>query len=327
MINKLSIYIPTYNREKRLLQLLKSIEQINSDFLEEVIISDNCSKYDVENSVRSNLSEVFFDKIRIIKNPVNIAAPGNIRNAFYWCRTKWMWLIGDDDEVLPDSLKIIETDVLEDPNCAQFRYSCLVNSDSEFKEDDMKLSSLNDFIDYYNNEAHTKENFAFMSNNVFNMELIAPFIMYTFIFSTSLTHIIPFLKGLDERAIYIRYRGDKIIRYLMPEVGTEWNKMRVMLAISTVSHIPFKSLNIKSKKRLLQICSLVRFDILISHMTKNKDKGYDYIMLSEVYNGLYRYTEPWYRRVLYYFFKIELLTSIPVCSLPINFIRAFLNRK
>ena len=55
----LSIAIPTYNRRDALLSLLKGIETLDYSPIYEVIISDNCSNYDVEAVLKENLSPDF----------------------------------------------------------------------------------------------------------------------------------------------------------------------------------------------------------------------------------------------------------------------------
>ena len=149
------------------------------------------------------------------------------------------------------------------------------------------------------------------------MDKLTPYFMYAFIYSTSLTQLIPLFMGLDERKIYARYRKASIIRYIHPENGTEWNHMRIILAISTISHIPLKSIDKKLKSELLNMAKCVDLLHIIKYLS-DKKYTFDYHMISSVYHGLYKYVEPWYIKILYYVMLFQLKTSIPLCSLIVK---------
>ena len=104
---KLSICIPTYNRPNQLPNCLNSIliakKKANLDF--EVCISDNGSSYDVK-----NLIEQFSDqlKIKLNINKQNLGYQPNLLKVISISKGEFVWAIGDDDLLLPDSLKIVE---------------------------------------------------------------------------------------------------------------------------------------------------------------------------------------------------------------------------
>lgn len=205
---RLTIAIPTYNRKNDLIRLLKGIERLDYKKLKEIIISDNHSPYDINEVLKAELSVEFLSHCRIIVNPVNIGGPGNIKNQLLYCQSKWLWMIGDDDEVLPDSLDIIYDDIEDDPECAFFRYSIVAESRENgnleiITEDNRKMCSLDDFMTYYEEKERHKGNMVFMSNNIFNMDALSPYINYAFTYNTSITQLIPFFMGLDDGKIYI----------------------------------------------------------------------------------------------------------------------------
>jgi len=118
MNHKITIGIPTYNRENQLRNQLQCKIKQDLTFVEEIIIVDNHSNYDIVNSI----SELNCTKLRLITNPFNIKMATNMEMPFLYCKTEWLWLLSDDDEVLPDSINTI-TDVKMD-----FCQSCILEN-------------------------------------------------------------------------------------------------------------------------------------------------------------------------------------------------------
>ena len=113
MKKELSICIPTYNRKNNLIHQLNSlIYQEGASFVN-IFVIDNCSNYDVEKAINEEFDKDKINNISIIRNKTNIGGSANIASIFFHCNTSWMWLLGDDDESNPNSIKKI----LEDINC------------------------------------------------------------------------------------------------------------------------------------------------------------------------------------------------------------------
>jgi len=97
----LSICIPTFNRAKHLDNCLSSILTALRDVeLEvEVCISDNCSTDNTEQIVLNSKLPVIYKK-----NSENIGIARNFLSAVGLASGEFVWLIGDDDLLLPDSI-------------------------------------------------------------------------------------------------------------------------------------------------------------------------------------------------------------------------------
>ena len=103
----LTICIPTYNRAEKIRErLLELLPQIGNEV--EVLIIDNGSNVFVENAI-SDLIENR-KNIKVIRNKFNIGMSANIARCIEVCETKWLWLLGDDDAVLPGALNDILND-------------------------------------------------------------------------------------------------------------------------------------------------------------------------------------------------------------------------
>lgn len=99
----LSICIPTYNRAHHLINCLNSISiaATRSRIQFEVCISDNCSTDNTEQVVQS-----FEKKLQLSfhKQKSNLGIPQNFLHVVSMASAEYIWLIGDDDLLLPDSI-------------------------------------------------------------------------------------------------------------------------------------------------------------------------------------------------------------------------------
>lgn len=112
----LSIYIPTYNRPRELIQLLECLKhervQLTDPAAVEIIVSDNAS----DTCIRSLIEPNHYD--RWFHQEENIGADANILLSRERASGTYLWCIGDDDLIAQDALKKI-VDVLTKISIAQ----------------------------------------------------------------------------------------------------------------------------------------------------------------------------------------------------------------
>tara|TARA_B100001093_G_scaffold304651_1_gene290526 strand:+ start:26837 stop:27850 length:1014 start_codon:yes stop_codon:yes gene_type:complete len=106
---KLSICIPTFNRAKHLSNCLQSIISMNkpTGLNYEVCISDNGSNDNTKEIVLKAKKKI---KINYSRNEINLGIPRNFIKVVSMAVGEFVWLIGDDDLLLPytlDTLKIL----------------------------------------------------------------------------------------------------------------------------------------------------------------------------------------------------------------------------
>ncbi|MCG3770996.1 MAG: Abequosyltransferase RfbV [Nitrosomonadaceae bacterium] len=101
---QLSICIPTYNRAAHLANCLQSLisNQVRSKVKFQVCVSDNCSTDETENVVRRVQASI---AIKYHKNLTNLGIPRNFLNAVAMADGEFVWLIGDDDLLLPFAIE------------------------------------------------------------------------------------------------------------------------------------------------------------------------------------------------------------------------------
>jgi abequosyltransferase len=103
----LTISIPTYNRSFFLNELLSCLlDQCISNPKIELLVSDNDSSDETPSIVKAYINRGL--EIRYLRNTTNVGADRNFLQCFEKARGKYVWIIGDDDVVIPGAIgKII----------------------------------------------------------------------------------------------------------------------------------------------------------------------------------------------------------------------------
>lgn len=111
---KLSICIPTYNRASHLANCLNSIIScsLNSDLKFQVCVSDNHSTDDTESVVQTAKSVI---DIKYHKNKYNLGIPRNFLNVVSMSDGDFIWLLGDDDLLMPHAVESLYKIIDEHP--------------------------------------------------------------------------------------------------------------------------------------------------------------------------------------------------------------------
>ncbi len=233
-VNKyLTIVIPTYNRERQLIRLLKSIERQDSIDSYYIVILDNHSDYDVETSLNKQFSGTFFKNIDFYHRPYNAGGDYNIGSAFLFAKSQYLWIIGDDDEVTDGCFEAIEENIRKYPDMPFFKYHIKGNARYE---DNIIIKSIEDFKTQYKRGYFVAGDVIFMSNNIFNLPAIGDYISTALYYSyCSIPHTIPMLRCLaDERPFLWSHQA--IIKYNAPE-GDHWNFLKIATSFSTLLDI------------------------------------------------------------------------------------------
>ena len=127
---KLSICIPTFNRAKCLVNCLESIllnvDRLNLAF--QICVSDNCSTDDTEQVVRAAQERMPIDYQR---NSKNVGIPQNFLNVVEMAKGDFVWLIGDDDLLMPMALKKV-IELIENNPCVDYFYINAFHLTTEF---------------------------------------------------------------------------------------------------------------------------------------------------------------------------------------------------
>jgi len=128
---QLTISIPTFNRPELVLQQVGSLlPQLTSNVFLRVI--DNCSTTDVADSIRKRIPDQQLQQVEIIRNRQNIGGSANILRCLELCQTEWLWILGDDDTILPDAVKSALDAIAGNPESLAINFSSPSYSQSEY---------------------------------------------------------------------------------------------------------------------------------------------------------------------------------------------------
>lgn len=130
---KLSICIPTYNRASHLANCLNSIILCNSqsEFNFEICVSDNGSYDETEAVVHHAQSSI---NIKYHRNQTNLGIPRNFLQVVSMADGEFIWLIGDDDLLMPDAIRTLYRLINCHPNI-DFFYVNSFHLHTEFLKD------------------------------------------------------------------------------------------------------------------------------------------------------------------------------------------------
>lgn len=221
----LSIVIPTYNRPKSLFKTLEKLSSVeNIDKLTEILIIDNHSTLPLKSS-----EEFPTLKIRVIRNEYNCGLSLNIMNCFVQCKTKWFWLLSDDDNIKINDIQIILDDIKKcQTNTALIKYAAEFSVLNNNEVDTLgrylqTASSIGRRAAGVNN---------FISNCVFNNHILRDYLNsgYQYL-STYVPHLAVLYRALYEDKYRVLLKGIDIVTYTPPtEQG--YNKLEICLGLT-----------------------------------------------------------------------------------------------
>ncbi|MDS3842651.1 glycosyltransferase family 2 protein, partial [Staphylococcus hominis] len=131
-----SIIIPTYNRDKKLIKraLVSVLKQTYQNF--EIILVDDNINSDISNDVKKLVDELNDKRIKYIKNKQNIGGAKSRNKAIKIAKGDYITFLDDDDFYLKDKLKK-QVDYLEN-NEFNFVISNLVIVNENYKIKDIR---------------------------------------------------------------------------------------------------------------------------------------------------------------------------------------------
>jgi Predicted glycosyltransferases len=307
----LTIAIPTYNRRHQLIRLLKSIE--TQDCLNQcnIVISDNCSNYSVSDAISEEFSDSFIHLISIYNRFVNTGGNFNISSLFTFSETKLLWIVGDDDELLPGAIKKVIDYHNNYPDIPFFKFAMPA---SFSLSEDIKLSCVNDLVKCHK-KGYLIGSILFVSNNVYNVELIKPFLSDCLYFEyCSIPHILPMIHCLVDSDYDVLLCKDYIVKYNSPD-GDHWNRIKVVTSLSTFLDIDWGK-HSEIKKSFRVISEYFGFGVFLMDCMNIPDKSYrNYVYwkgINTVFNRKKNIFE-WFALLCYkleLWFHIKFLTGL-----------------
>jgi glycosyltransferase involved in cell wall biosynthesis len=112
MLNRIIIFIPTYNCQQQIPRVLSKIDRYVQSYIDEVLIIDNRSS---DNTVNEAIlaSEGISKKVTVLRNNQNYNLGGSIKRAFiYAIENNYDYMItlhGDDQADIRDLLPVFQS--------------------------------------------------------------------------------------------------------------------------------------------------------------------------------------------------------------------------
>lgn len=253
----LTIVIPTYNREKRLLNTLKKLEsQTNKNFY--LVIVDNSSDYDIEKMLKNNIGNDLRKKTELRKNNVNIGMVGNLSKIMILSKTEWLWTLSDDDEPINNAVDLIYKEIEEANNkLGMISFEGIADdiiTAQRGKKKEIIIKDLNELIDrcYFRKTKVKDLQIIFLSTGIYNVKLLNKYLINSFTYgNTYIPQSIPIILSLYDKAIEVKFVSKVLVKYIPPD-SEFWDGIKVTLGMSTISHLPLE-LNKKDFGKLMEL--------------------------------------------------------------------------
>jgi hypothetical protein len=177
MTLRLTIAIPTYDRNDLLHRhVAELLPQLTSDVC--LIILDNASPKPVRDTLGELLGQCPSAAVRIIRHRVNIGASANVMRCMELCETPWLWILGDDDRPMANSVTIALSAI------QQHNDHLFISFNGMYRAVDREIHTdgLVDFVDNIPNFA----NMTLISSNLVHVEKMTPYLRLGYFYAYSL---------------------------------------------------------------------------------------------------------------------------------------------
>lgn len=207
----LTIAIPTYNRVDKLKKQINRLLMQMNEF-DILLISDNSTP-----GFSSDELSCFNDQRLILhRNECNVGITANIVKCFERTNTDWMWLLSDDDEVLPGALDIVR--------------EYISNGQADFVNFTTDLNKLNqtDVICenvemYLSNLKNNFGNHLLISNNLYRMSMIRPNMKFLYWGCyANAPHLAPVYYALENNNAKIALSNKSVVNWNKPDINETW---------------------------------------------------------------------------------------------------------
>jgi abequosyltransferase len=220
VVHSLTIVIPTYRRSAF---LRRSLERLHDQCPPTVrlVVLDNSSADDTKQVVAESAARFATGQLRYVCHPVNIGACANLLRAFEVPETEWVWVLGDDDEVLSDAIHTIEAVLSRHLDAACLSFRSLTDGEARPRNSTIISVGLPDFIeklDYFCDVL-------LMSTNVYRVSALQRFLRVGYFQCNSFApHVAMLLGCLRETPdAQVVLASEQIVKWNRADPGKTWD--------------------------------------------------------------------------------------------------------
>lgn len=228
----LTVAIPTYNRNR---QLGATLEHLLPQLTPEcqLLIIDNASDIPVADTLRATLARFPAVAPRLVRNRVNIGGNANILRCFELCDTDWLWVLGDDDEVLPGAVTTILAHLDAYPESLFFNFAY-----DPWRKHSVLASGIKELVKSLDASA----NLPFMSSEIYKAPAVLPYLKFGYQYAYSmLPHLAILFMAIGETGICCLSR-ERIIDTIREPVSADqqWSQINFSLGFPTLLDLPLR---------------------------------------------------------------------------------------
>ncbi len=229
----LSVVIPTYNRNARLLatleQLLPQLEREAARC--QLLILDNASPTPVIETVGELLARFPGVKSEVQRNRANIGANANILRCFEECQTPYLWTLSDDDDLKPDAVQTILSHIEAHPECVFFNFG--VEHSAPREKTYFSRGQL-DFVRRMDSFGNT----IFISTNVYRNDAVLDSLKFAHHYTyTAVPQFVMVFKSLQADSVCCFSHQPIVTLGLVPPEH-QWSRVLLALGVRTLLELP-----------------------------------------------------------------------------------------
>lgn len=280
----LTIAIPTYGRPHELRHCVQLLS-LQSSARFHLLILDNASPEPAAMALEGLLEGYPAESVRLVRNPFNIGGDANILRCFEVCETEYLWVLGDDDEPLPNAVETVHRTIQDRPGALLYNFTCELHD----RREEIVSHNLDEFlasIDCFSN-------LLFTSTSVFRRSELARYLPYAYHFIYSMaSQFAIVLHALIAKPGSCLLLTDRIVHWELPPGGTRWSLATQLLGQGILLDLPLTRVNRKRLARVLpRPRALESLTIqLLGYSLRSKDRRTPRYVLDQVYSRLLRHS-------------------------------------
>lgn len=236
----LTISIPTYNRVEKLKKnifLLDRELKFCKDTNIQVKIFDNNS-FNFNFKEESVLLNQEYPYLQFYRNISNVGLSGNILKCLEHVNTEWVWILGDDDFILPNALNKVLAAIKSDPNLVYINF----NSDLVKRKNDFSTVGCEEFV----RDIDSFYNLLFISSGIYRVNRYMPFLKFGYLYNYTLApHLSVLISSLNNKSVCLFSSTEILNRNDVSDNPSErWSDIPLQLSLMCLLELPLNLSNI-----------------------------------------------------------------------------------
>lgn len=227
---RLTIGIPTFDRPTQLSDAVQRLlPQLGAQ--DTLLVVDNASPVPAQDVIAPLVADWPLAQVRVVRHRVNLGGAANILRVVEEADAdSWLWLLGDDDEIVPDAISRIRATVSEHPHLLFVNFA----ADNLNRTHSRHTSGLSEFIAGIDSWS----NLNFMSVDVLRVSAVQPFLRRGYHFGYSMSpHVALVMSALGHAGSALFSHERLIARH---EHGG-WPPTLVLIGRPTILDLPPRS--------------------------------------------------------------------------------------